>query len=98
MTIGPNQMPEQTGLQGFLLRLGLIGALALLFAVSQSSGPTLAFLSALLFWGALGAGLAASLAGERLDPTRLTRWDDAIALLALSHLANLITPAAAVAG
>lgn len=96
--IGPNQMPDQTGLQGFLLRLGFIGALALLFAASQSSGPVLAFLAALLFWGAIGAGLAAMLSGERLAPNRLTRWDDAMALLAFSHLANLMAPAAPVAG
>lgn len=92
--IGHNRMPDRTGLQGFLLRLGFIGALALLFATGQSGSPVLGIFSALLFWGAVGAGVAAMLAGEKLEPARLTRWDDAMALLAFSHLANMMAPGA----
>lgn len=69
-----------------LVRFGLLVAVAFFVASTAPPGLVMAAFSGFLFFGALAAALVAGMVGERLLPPHLTRWDEALALLALSIL------------
>ncbi len=85
---GPNR--------GALVRVALISAIAVFVASLVPAQLMLATLSALLHWAALFTGTFALIARERFSSDHLTRWDEALFLLAGSLLAGAFVDPAAV--
>lgn len=79
---------DPTGLRTALTRLGLMLALAVLFASMAPPGLALASASSLLWLAGLATAMIGAFAGERVEAPVFTRWDVAAALLLFSMLAG----------
>lgn len=74
-----------------LVNLAFAFAICFLIA-SMLPKPVIApALEMLLFWCSVGSGIAAWWTGDRMLSPHLTRWDEMVALLALSFVAGFFT-------
>lgn len=91
MQIGqtPNNSPHAYGFTFSLLRVGLLVTLCLFAASSAPAGLVAPTLSTFLFIAASAVALVGLLRGERLEPDRFGRWDEAAFLMASSILVGL---------
>lgn len=89
MTDDPHRLRESG------MRVAVMVFLALLFALMAPPGLGLATFSSLTSLAAIVVAVMGTVHGEQLAPDRLTRWDEAAALMLLSMFSGaLVDPAA----
>ena len=80
----------------FGFRVGFMALLALLFAFMAPVGLGLATFSSLTSLGAIVIAIMGAIRAEPLVPERLTRWDEAAALMMISMMSGAMVDPAAV--
>ncbi|MBI1206407.1 MAG: hypothetical protein GC191_03855 [Azospirillum sp.] len=82
--------------QASLLRIGLMLAMACLFASTAPAGLVLASLSSLLFLSAIGIAALAAVIGEHPLAPHFTRWDETAFLMLSSMIISALVDREAV--
>ncbi|NBC31718.1 MAG: hypothetical protein GVY13_03475 [Alphaproteobacteria bacterium] len=78
------------------VRVGVMVFMALFFALMAPAGLGLATFSSLTSLAAIVVAVMGTVHGEQLAPERLTRWDEAAALMLISMLSGALVDLAAV--
>lgn len=99
MDHGYNNHAEPTadpkGLRESGIRMSVMVLMALIFALMAPAGLGLATFSSLTSLAAIVVSVMGVVHGEQLTPERLTRWDEAAALMLVSMMIGaLVDPAA----